>query len=165
MIGFIRHIQRSARNYLQKADEGNVTMEFVIGLPLILVAFVMVFEFSSLFWAHHIATNNVRSAVRYLSRAPLTAPYITNATNLAKTGDPDDATGARNWMSAVDVDVNTSFSTFSSSDFRNNGQVIRIQADVPFGVGFFGMMNAFTGGDIPLAMTFSITEQARYIGE
>ncbi|PCJ99820.1 MAG: hypothetical protein COA45_03110 [Zetaproteobacteria bacterium] len=137
----------------------------MICLPLILVAFIIVFEFSQLFWAHHVAANNVRSAIRYLSRAPLVEPFLTQTENMAKTGRINDAIGAYDWMVNIVVDLQPSFDSFTSADFRENGQVIRIQADIPYSFMTFNMLNSFTNGSAESDIVFSIVEEARYIGE
>lgn len=161
MMRVIRHFIRRFKTN----EQGNAVIEFVTTLPLILIAFVFAFEFSRLFWVHHIATNNVRSATRYLSRAPLTSDFVTDARNIARTGDPDTATGAYDWMASIqdsDIDIQTSHATFSSADFRQSGQVIRIQMDVPFTFATFGLFNNL--GDDGL-ITLNIIEEARHYGE
>jgi|GEM_PF-6054512 len=160
----ITKIGKLSRCY--RADRrGTSTVEFVIGLPLLLLAMVFVFEFSTLFWAHHIAVNDVRSAVRFLSRAPLAEPYLTAARNIAKTGDPADSIGDYDWMAGITVDIDESYATFSAADFRTGGDIIRIEARVPFALNTFAMLNAFTGGSIGNSLTLSVVEEARHIGE
>lgn len=149
----------------RRDEQGGVTLEFVIGLPLLMVAMVFVFEFSTLFWAHHIATNNVRSAVRYLARAPLEEPYLTQATNMARTGNALATTGSYGWMDAVAITVEQANDNFSKPDFRNDGQIIRIRADIPFVLNTLAMMNAFSGNATANNLTVSVVEEARHIGE
>ena len=164
MIQAIRNIQHKALKPYATDNKGSATIEFVTTLPLVLVAFVFAFEFSRLFWAHHIATNNVRSATRYLARAPLAEPYLTEARNIARTGDPDTSTGAYDWMAAIadsNIDIQTNHETFTDTDFRVDGQVIRIQMDVPFTFSTVDFFNSFTGD----ALTLNIIEEARHIGE
>lgn len=165
----MRHISKNIRFDLFKTfrseENGGATIEFMICLPLILVAFVFVFEFSQLFWAHHVAANNVRSAIRFISRAPLVEPFLTQTENLAKTGTENDATGAYSWMSGVLVDIQPNFDSFTSADFRNDGQIVRIHARVPYSFMTFDMLNRFTSGAANTALTFSVVEEARYIGE
>ena len=152
-------------------NEGSVTVEFVIGLPLLLLALVLIFEFGSLFWAHHIAVNNVRGAARFLSRAPLMEPYLTEATNIARTGNPNTATGSYDWMKktcdegGICIDINQSFATFSAADFNVAGKVVRINAGIPFPIPLFGLINVFSGGSTPETLTFHVIEETRYFGE
>ena len=158
------NIRRLRKNYIDDR-RGTSTVEFVVGMPLLLLAMVFVFEFSSMFWAHHIAVNNVRSAVRFLSRAPLQEPYLSDAQNIAKTGNPNDSTGYYDWMAGVVVDINETYDTFSAADFRTSGQIIRIEAQVPFALNTFSMLNVFSGGSLGNSLTMSIVEEARFIGE
>jgi len=150
---------------------GSVTVEFVIGLPLILLALVFVFEFSNLFWAHHIAVNNVQSATRFLSRAPLAEPFLTQAANIAATGNPATPTGAYAWMEkicadgGICIDINQNFTTFSATDFRVAGKTVRVEANVPMAMPLFGLINAFSGGHIAQTLTLHIIEETRYFGE
>jgi Flp pilus assembly protein TadG len=152
-------------------SQGSVTAEFVISLPLILLALVFVFEFGSLFWAHHVAVNNVRDAIRFLSRAPLTSVFLTQATNIARTGNSATSIGIYDWMKktcadgGICININQSAATFSATDFRSAGQVIRIEADVPFPMPLFGLVNAFSNGTIPQILTLHIVEETRYFGE
>ena len=46
-----------------------------------------------------------------------------------------------------------------------SGQVIRIQADVPYSFLTFDMLNALTSGTAGSAITFNIIEEGRYFGE
>jgi len=151
-------------------DKGSVTVEFVVGVPLILLAFVFAFEFGNLFWMHNIVVNNVHTAARFLSRAPLAEPFLTRAENIARTGDPDTATGVYAWMEktceqgGICIDINQNFAAFSAVDFRSAGQVIRIEARVPVATPLFGLMNALSGGNAPETITFRVAEEARYFG-
>ncbi|MCK5384934.1 MAG: pilus assembly protein [Alphaproteobacteria bacterium] len=168
MMMVMQDISRKVLKPFVADNNGSATIEFVVTLPLTLVAFVFAFEFSQLFLAHHVATNNVRSATRYLSRAPLVEPYLTGTRNIARTGDLDTATGAYDWMAAIqdsDIDIQTNHETFTNTDFRVTGQVVRIQMDVPYTFTTFGMLNGFTGGSIGNGLTLNIIEEARYIGE
>jgi hypothetical protein len=54
---------------------------------------------------------------------------------------------------------------FSAAYFRNAGQVIRIEADVPFPMPLFGLVNAFSNGAIAQTLIFHIVEETRYFGE
>lgn len=150
---------------------GSVTAEFVVGLPLILLALVFVFEFGSLFWAHHVAVNNVRDAARFLSRAPLTGSFLTQAANIARTGNPATSIGIYDWMKktcgdgGICININQNAVIFSAAYFRNAGQVIRIEADVPFPMPLFGLVNTFSNGAIAQTLIFHIVEETRYFGE
>lgn len=154
-----------------KNTEASVTIEFVIGLPLILVALVFVFEFSNIFWAHHITANNVQSAARFLARAPLAEPYLTQAENIAKTGDPTTETGRYDWMKkdcddgGICITIDQNFATFTAADFRAAGRIIKVQADVPLSLPLFGLINALSGGTTPDSINLRLVEETRYFGE
>jgi hypothetical protein len=156
------------KNILQNfrgAEKGSVTIEFVIGLPMILVAMVFIFEFSSMFWAHHIATNNVRSATRFISRAPLTAAFLTDAQNMALTGDPTGTIGFYNWNDATCanggpcVTITQNYANFTTA-FRVPGQIIRVEEDIPFQIPGFGLVKAFTGSSSLPAVTCTPSQPA-----
>ncbi len=174
------------RNFLQNfrgAEKGSVTIEFVIGLPLLLLALVFIFEFSSMFWTYHIATNNVRDATRYLSRAPLTATFLSNATNIALTGDPTNTVGTYVWNSKActaasatgckDVPstsgpcviINQDVRDFTTTNFNAAGKVISVEACIPYPTPLFGLVNALSGGSIPSTLTLGIFEETRWFGE
>jgi Flp pilus assembly protein TadG len=170
MSGALRNIRRQSPSPLWAENRGSVTVEFVIGVPLILLALVFAFEFGNLFWMHNIVVNNVHTATRFLSHAPLTGSFLTKAENMARTGDPDTATGAYDWMEktcaqgGICIDINQSFATFSNVDFRAAGKIIRIEARVPVATPLFGLMNLFTGGNAPETIIFNVAEEARYFG-
>ena len=178
MMMVMQDISRKVLKPFVADNNGSATIEFVVTLPLTLVAFVFAFEFSQLFLAHHVATNNVRSATRYFSRAPwivkdetqliIKPEFYTGAMNIARTGAPDFAEGAYDWMAAIqdsDIDIKPDHEYFTDTDFRVEGWVVRIQMDVPYTFTTFGMLNGFTGGSIGNGLTLNIIEEARYIGE
>ena len=165
MIDFEKQIVGYFIRPVFRDEQGGATIEFMICLPLILIAFIFVLEFSMLFWAHHVAANNVRSATRFLARAPLVEPFLTQSENMAKTGDVSDTTGPYEWMASSNVDVDTSFNNFTSADFRTNGQTVRIRLDVPYTFMTFDMMNDLTNGAIGTSISFSVIEEARHVGD
>lgn len=165
MIDFKQNKEPKPLYSLLSEERGGATIEFMICLPLILIAFVFVLEFSMLFWAHHVASNNVRSATRFLTRAPLVEPFLTQSENMARTGNTATAIGAYKWMTGMNINVDTSFNNFTEDDFRNNGHTLRIRADVPYTFMTFDMMNELSGGSVGTAISFSIVEEARYIGD
>ena len=168
------------KHLLRKFDDsGSATMEFVIGLPLLVIAIIFIFEFGSLFWAHHIATYNVRSAIRFLERVPSAfisdpdSDFRKTADNIARFGEvvstevPD--TDKADWMKDIDttdISIDPASSTFTEDDgFRTAGQVIKIHMNVPFSMPTFGLANILSGGGAGSTVTFSIIEEGRYIGE
>ncbi|GJL94635.1 MAG: hypothetical protein DHS20C05_10400 [Hyphococcus sp.] len=127
--------------------------------PVILAALAFSFEFGRLFIAHHTTVNNVRAAVRYLSRSDLTAAQQDTARAIVRTGQPSGAT-APDWMTGANITITPSQSTFSDTDFRTGGQVIRIQAEVNFPLSLFGFINDGRTG-VPI----TIVEDIRHIGD
>ena len=75
-------------------EDGSALVEGAILLPILVVLFVGIFEFSWFFYQQHLITLGVRDAARYLTRMPdpcePTAPLWTaaeaRARNLAATG-------------------------------------------------------------------------------
>lgn len=61
-----RHISRLRK--FRKQDEGAALVEFAIILPLMLLAFFTIVEFSRLFFSYQGALAGVRDATRYLAR-------------------------------------------------------------------------------------------------
>ena len=124
------HIWRRGAEF-RKAQKGAVAIEFVVTLPLFLAALALSFEFGRLFVAHHDTVNNVREAARYLSRSQLSATDLTTAETIVRTGVASGGT-APDWLSSATVSINPSYSTFSTSNYRVSGQVVRIQTTVDF---------------------------------
>ena len=143
-------------------EDGSITVEFVVTFPLILAALAFSFEFGRLFIAHHTAVNNVRAAVRYLSRSNLDASNLQVAQNIVRTGLAAGG-GLPPWVDSsedVSVQITPADSTFSDDNFRVSGQTIRIQTTVNYHVSIASFLG-LGGNDIPII----ITEDIRHIGE
>jgi hypothetical protein len=76
---------RSARQFRRDAG-GAGTLEFVLTLPLFLVPLAFAVELGLFLVAHQDVVNNVRSAVRYLSRTDCTSTHQDRARNIVRTG-------------------------------------------------------------------------------
>lgn len=142
-----------------RQENGSITVEMVVTFPLILAALAFSFEFGRMFVAHHTTVNNVRSAVRYLSRSDLSDTRLNEALQIVRTGIPSGGV-APEWVESADVQVFPAQSTFTDTNFRTNGQVIRIQATVNFRF----MIATFMGDDratIPIV----VVEDIRHIGD
>lgn len=157
-----------------RAEDGSLTIEFVVMMPVLLAGLAFAFEFGRLMIAHHTTVNNVRSATRYLSRADLALVENTGSTvrtqvdNIIRTGVP---TGGElpAWVNDADditIVVTPAQATFSDADFRDNGQVLRVQTTVNFRFLIFQFINIFNdptpqGGFIPIV----IVEDMRHVGD
>lgn len=162
------------RKRLLCAQDGSLTVEFVVMMPVLLAGLAFAFEFGRLMIAHHTTVNNVRSATRYLSRAELSlvedagSTVRTQVDNIIRTGVP--AGGALpSWVNDetdIDIVVTPAQATFSDDDFRDSGQVLRVQTTVNFRFLIFQFVDIFNdptpqGGFIPIV----IVEDIRYIGD
>lgn len=141
------------------ADNGSITVETVVMFPLILAALAFSFEFGRLFIAHHTTVNNVRAAVRYLSRSDLTADQLDAVETIVKTGK---ASGGAEpaWMADANVTITPSQSTFTDANYRTGGQIIRVQVTVPYQPLIFSFVN-----DDIASIPFTIAEDMRHIGD
>lgn len=146
-------------NRFLRAADGAITIEFVVMFPLIIAALAFAFELGRVIIAHHTVVNNVRSAVRYLSRSDLSDARIEQARQIVRTGKPSGGAEPA-WMSGATVTVTPAQSTFSDADFRVSGQVSRIQASVPVPLLIF----SFLGND-SASIPITIVEDMRHIGD
>ena len=143
-------------------------------LPVILSALAFAFEFGRLMIAHHTTSNNVRAAVRYLSRADL--DLVTNSGSAVRTATDNiirtgQASGGAlpGWVdgaSDITINVTPAQSTFSDTNFRENGQVLRVATTVNFRFLIFRFLNIYNdatpqGGFVPIV----IVEDIRHIGD
>jgi Flp pilus assembly protein TadG len=108
-------MDRRSTLLLFRRDEGGAALvEGAILLPLLVVLFVGIFEFSWFFYQQHLASLGVRDAARYLARLPdpceATAPrWIaaeTRARNLAATGAVEGGAARVNGWTAAMVTAN-----------------------------------------------------------
>jgi Flp pilus assembly protein TadG len=95
---------------LRRDEDGSALVEGAILLPILVVLFVGIFEFSWFFYQQHLITLGVRDAARYLARmsdpceptAPLWAAAEARARNLAATGSIDGGAARVNgWTAAM----------------------------------------------------------------
>jgi Flp pilus assembly protein TadG len=152
---------RAWRKRIGDVERGAVTIEFIVTLPLFVAALAFVFEFGRIFTAHQGTVNNVRSALRYLSRSDMSAADITRATNIVRTGQisggvtPDYLSPANATITFTDP-----YETFSNADFRVDGRTIRVVTRVEFPLTLFGIVNNDGFATIP----FVVVEDERYQG-
>jgi Flp pilus assembly protein TadG len=143
---------------------GSATVEFVCTIPLILAAMAFSFEFGRALWAHQILTENVRSAVRFLSRNELNDASRTLAGIIVSTGQYSGSTTGQFWGEDVTVTfypsaVNPPAETFGPPDYRVSGQTIRIEAQVPVNLALLGFLGIST------LFTVATADEARHVGE
>lgn len=146
-----------------------VTEEFIVVMPLILGAFVIVFEFGRALWAFDVMTSDVRAGVRYLARTPGTSTDITAAENLIKTGTPISgfATHAPwNWGTGPTFNVAT---TSTPTGFNQSMTTLTISATLPLTFPFLDYLRTWTGTtnstQVTTAYNLRVSDQAACIGD
>ena len=143
--------------------KGSLTVELVVTFPVLIAALAFAYEFGRFFMAHHDTVNNVREASRFISRHPdpSSADAANIVTNIIKTGRPSGGYEP-DWMTNADISIQPTYSTFSASDFRTGGDVIRIRVIVDFPVQLLGFIG--TGSD-RASISYAVVDQVRYFGD
>ena len=165
---------RKFRRFLT-ASGGSVAVEFVITLPITLAALFLVYELGRTLLAYEIAAQDLRSAIRYLSRAEgadvtnATDPYVIAAKNIAQTGGtstpncPADypATSSTNchypWTSGSTITVAST--AFGAPPYNLGGNVVTMTASIPMTLSFLSFLY------VPTGITVSMSNTAQYIGD
>lgn len=140
---------RGARAGLLEDERGLAMVEFSIVVLLLATCLFGFAALGQMLWYHHIVTIGVRDATRFLTRVPLTG-YDTQAKNLALTGRTTGGTPAPFWNDP---------GTIAITHPAGAATVVRVTATVPVtivGGTFAGLVGA---------ATFTITDEARWIGE
>ncbi len=153
---------------------GAIAVEFIVMLPLILAALVFVYELGRIVWMYEMVSQDMRTAMRYLSRASADpydcaaptpvyprpqAAFVLNARNLALTGQS--ATGGplhMPWTGAGNLPDPT-YTDFTAAQYNQCGTVITWTATVPVNLSFL----AFIG--VNPNFTISMTENGQYMGD
>lgn len=144
-----------------KDRRASATIEFVVTLPMFLVALAFAFEFGQIFLAHQSTVNNVRSAARYLSRSDLSATDIATAENIIRTGKASGGTQAEYLTTAnATVAIDDQYSTFSPPSFSRSGKTFRIVTRVNYPLTIFGFIEGAGRPNIP----FVVIEDQRFVG-
>lgn len=146
------------RRHFARDERGSITIEFVVMLPLFLAALAFTFEFGRVFVAHQGTVNNVRSAMRYLSRSDLSGNDVTAATNIVRTGVPAGG-AAPDYLASATVDINTNYKSEPTA-FSRPVQTIRIFTKVEIPLLIFG----FVDSDGPAKIPFVVVEDMRHVG-
>lgn len=147
-----------------KENQGLITVEFVCVIPLILAALFFVYEFGRAFWAYEVASQDMRTAIRYLSRAEsvdftnTTGGYILKAQNLAETGTTD-ASDSMHYPWTASSSISVSTAAFTNANYNVNGSVITMTASIPMTLSFLAFIGVSTD------YTMSISDTAQYIGD
>ena len=150
----------------RRSEEGGVTLEFVITLPLFIGVLAFIFEFGQIFLAYHDTVNNVRAASRYLSRTvdPTGAMEMANADDIIRSGRIG-GTGP-DWRESASVQINGAARTVAAGgSFDNPRTSARIVVVVDYPVFLLGLVNIFTPGDNPGVISFAIAEDVRIYRE
>jgi Flp pilus assembly protein TadG len=79
---------RSISSFLN-SRQGTGTVEFVLSIPLFLVALAFAYELGQFLLAHQNVVNNVHAAARYLSRTACLDEHEERAKNIIRTGRID----------------------------------------------------------------------------
>ena len=149
-----------------KKTSGSMTVEFIVLVPMLLVALGFAYEFGRAMWAYDVMTRDVRAAVRYLSRTyPYDATSKGYAINVARTGIPVGGTthfpwGAP-WSSCSPCVTVGSETNFSIGNYNENGFVFSVTGAVPLTLYFLGFLEGF---GFNTSYTLTVTDRARYIG-
>ena len=146
-------------------ERGDPIIEFIFIVPLMLILGFGVMEIGRILWYQHFITKGVRDGTRYLTRVPLaggtaacetiTGDAVTYATNLARSG--------AYWGTIAPANITVTLcpldheGTFYGPDPL---RLVRMTAAVPVD---FPILDAFL--DTGPSVTFTISNQARYIGQ
>jgi Flp pilus assembly protein TadG len=149
---------RSIRSFLRE-DKAAVTIEFVLMLPMFLIALAISFEFGQIFLAHQQTVDNVRQAARYLSHTDLSGSDIARALNIVRTGRVAGG-AAPDFLSAshADVTITPNYKSFGPPDYSRSGNTSRIRVRVSY------PLTIFTFIDNRASIPFVVVEDLRYVG-
>lgn len=157
-------MKRRLSDFLLRDNSGSLTVEFVLTIPIILAALFFSYEFGRAIWAYEVVAQDVRTAVRYLSRAEgvdfsnASDPAIVAAENLAKTGQTaNGGTLHYPWTASSTLDVTSA--PFSDTEYNVNGNVITMTASVPMTLSLLAFVHSGTN------YTLSVADTAQYIGD
>jgi Flp pilus assembly protein TadG len=161
----MRNILHKLRTF-SEGTAGAVTVEFVIGMPVLLATMLLSYEFGAAILAFEVANYDVQSAVRFLSHGGTLA----QAENIAECGTPASCSASAmhfpwNWntSSPPTFSETTPYSLAYNSansglSFNANVSAISLQANIPVSLPFL----AFFG--ISTAYTISVSNQALLVG-
>jgi len=158
----------SAETTILSDQRGAVIVEGAVVFPVLFLIAFGVFEFSNLFYSHHIITTGIHGAARYLARLDNPASAEDIARNLAVTGTTDGSGPRRvSWWdpSRVSVTVrevpNPLDPATGERRYRaaSTVKVVEVRTEVTYA----GLGNLPLLGIKPIA--FSVSHTERVIGE
>lgn len=160
VVNFARRI----RSFLCDAA-GSITVEFVVMVPVLLVALVFSFEFGRALWAYDVMTRDVRAATRFLSR-DRDADFL-RAQNVAETGSPSGSQKHFPWSTAsATFNITTPAKTGALTEYNSAVTVYRMSASLPLTLSFLEAINNFLNSDvITNNYTLVVTDEVRWVGE
>lgn len=139
---------------LLASRRGSLTVEYVVIMPIFLVALAFAFEFGQVFIAHQSVENNVRSAVRYLSRSSLSASDRQVAVNIIRNGDPGNSGAGPDYL---ECDPSADCIRITNEAW---GRRITVRARINYQPRLF----QFFGPDGVDFIRMAVTEDARHAG-
>jgi Flp pilus assembly protein TadG len=145
-------------NSFLASRRGAVTIEFVLTIPLFLIALAFAFEFGQLFLAHQSTVNNVRSAARYLARTSLNASDFDRADNIIRTGQPTGGSAPEYLADACDTTCAT---------FNNGNKQLSVTVRVNYPLTLFGFISSGSqacDGDTQPCIPFVVQENVQWVG-
>jgi len=147
--------------------EGSMTVEFVVTVPMLILALTFTFEFARALWAYDVMTRDVRGAMRYYARltgsvsSPCTIP--TAVQNVVTTGVTSGGTNHFPWN--VGTPGFSCGVTNFNSGFNQAASVVTMTATVPVSIYFMTVINSFAQGSaVAASYTLSVSDQIRMAG-
>lgn len=166
-VNFARRI----RSFLCDAA-GSITVEFVVMVPVLLVALVFSFEFGRALWAYDVMTRDVRAATRFLSRDRGAAPpdaqaAFLRAQNVAETGSPSGSQKHFPWsIASAAFNITTPAKTGALTEYNSAVTVYRMSASLPLTLSFLEAIDNFLNSDVVTNnYTLVVTDEVRWVGE
>jgi hypothetical protein len=157
MTGDRSRLARARR--FHREERGTSTIEFVVLMPLFLVALAFVFEFGRFFIAYQVTANNVRSAARYIAQVDLSEDNEIKAENIIRTGRVNGkSSDAPNYLANL---CNPNTSIEDGDCIIRADRPIRIEVRVDFPLTIFRFMN--TGGK-EATLPFRVVEYVHPVG-
>lgn len=139
--------------FLRDSD-GAITIEFVMTLPIFLIALAFSFEFGQYFLAHQNTVNNVRAASRYLARIDDPEEHLAEAANIIRTGRTQGGQAPDYLENAC---TSPATCIFEPAGGPSNARTVRAQVALP--VQLLGIIG------ISADMKFTVREDLRLVGE
>jgi Flp pilus assembly protein TadG len=150
-MGLIRAIRKLVRD-----RRGAGSVEFVIGLPLILIGQSMAFDFGRVLMDQHALESGVRDATRYLARSNITA-CPTSGDFQYGVYNRLVVSGLQSEITASDINCTFTTSYNGNTTFRRSFVVVEVNAEVEIET---PLLSSFFG-----SITVAALDRARHIGD